>query len=98
MDHTAAYGARQVKDKITATARARWIDAAIEALAEGGLEAIAVEKRNDMRVQPELAGSAASEAQQGRRSRAHKTLTEKGGPGNVGAGLGSNGFRREQRY
>lgn len=43
MDHTAAYGLRQVTPPPATSARARWVEAAIEALASGGLEAIAVE-------------------------------------------------------
>lgn len=43
MEHTPAYGLRQVTPSASKHGRDRWIDAAIDALADGGLEAIAVE-------------------------------------------------------
>jgi AcrR family transcriptional regulator len=43
MEHTHAYGLRQVTLPAPRPGRDRWIDAAIDALADGGLEAIAVE-------------------------------------------------------
>jgi AcrR family transcriptional regulator len=43
MEHTAAYGRGQVPTTSTRPGRDRWIAAALEALAEGGLDAVAVE-------------------------------------------------------
>jgi AcrR family transcriptional regulator len=43
MERTGAYGARQVSTPPHSPGRDRWIDAAIDALADGGLDAVAVE-------------------------------------------------------